>query len=163
MPHLTDAQKTHIVMLLATFDTPIAVVVRMREDAGIEIDRSQVIRYDPTKPCFEGSERWREIFWATRKAYLEQLDPIPIAHKAYRLNELQRIYGRASQSGNLVLAMATLRQAAEEVGGALTNEQTLNVRRPVDEMTAEERRAAMTELVRKALSQKEPPSLSTAA
>jgi hypothetical protein len=151
MTVLSEAEKKHIVMLLAAFETPTAVVARMKADAGVEIDRSQVIRYDPTKASFEGGDRWRTIFDTARQAYLEAVEAVPIAHRGYRLNQLQKVHEHCMRVGNLSLAMATLRQAAEETGGALTNELKMQVSRPVDSLTAEERRAAFEELIRKTL------------
>jgi len=154
MSTLTENQKAYIVKLLAAYETPSAVAVRFREELGVEVDRSQVIRYDSTKPCFEAGERWRSVFEAARKAYLETIETIPIAHKAYRLNELQRNYDKAQATGNVVLANATLRQAAEEADGVVERQQRPGWNRELDEMSSDERRIAATELIRKALESK---------
>lgn len=151
MAMLTDDQKLYVVQLLATFNSPTAVVMRLKEDASVEVDRSQVIRYDPTKPCFQGGDHWREIFTATRQAYLSTIQTIPIASKAFRLNELQRNYDKASRNGNIVLAISILRQAAEESAGAVPNVEKDNIRERIAAMSPEERRAAAEEMIRRTL------------
>jgi len=116
MAALSDSEKHAIVTLLGQFARPADVVVHMRRNFGVEIDRFQVRSYDPTNPRYEGGAKWRPIFEAARTAYLSSIEAVPIAHKAYRLNELQRILEAAKASGNYVLAASILRQAAREVG-----------------------------------------------
>lgn len=119
MAKLSEPEKQEIVRLLAHFNTPAEVVVAMREHHGLEVDRFQVRAYDPTKARYEGGDKWREIFVAERSKYLHDNDGIPIAHKAFRLNELQKSLVRAQRSGNIVLANAILAQAAKEMRGAV--------------------------------------------
>ena len=90
MAELSEQQKHSIVTQLAIFARPAEVVAHMLEEWGIEIDRFQVRAYDPTNARFEGGERWRLLFETTRSAYLDDVAKVPIAHRAYRLNELQR-------------------------------------------------------------------------
>ena len=118
MTKLTDPEKLEIVKLLASYCSPAEVVVAMREQHGVEVDRFQVRAYDPTKARYEAGDKWRAIFDAERSKYLRDIDGIPIANKAFRLNELQKNYFRAQRSGNIVLANATLAQAAKETRGA---------------------------------------------
>lgn len=118
MTRLSEPEKHEIVRLLAHFNTPAEVVVAMREHHGVEVDRFQVRAYDPTKARYEGGDKWREIFEAERSKYLHDIENIPIAHKAFRLNELGKSLVRAQRSGNIVLANATLAQAAKEMRGA---------------------------------------------
>lgn len=116
MAALSDGEKHAIVTLLAQFERPSDVVVHMRRDFGIEIDRFQVRTYDPTNARYEGGAKWRSIFEAARAAHLSAVEDIPIAHKAYRLNILQQILGVALTRGNITLVMSILRQAAREAG-----------------------------------------------
>ncbi|MCL6741769.1 DUF2280 domain-containing protein [Sphingomonas sp. RB56-2] len=116
MAALSDREKHAIVTLLAQFARPADVVVHMRNEFGIEIDRFQVRAYDPTNLRYEGGTKWRPIFEAARAAYLSSIEAVPIAHKAYRLNMLQRMLEATMAHGNYVLAASILRQAAREVG-----------------------------------------------
>lgn len=117
MTKLSEPEKLEIVRLLAHFNTPAEVVVAMREHHGVEVDRFQVRAYDPTNARYEAGDKWRAIFDAERSKYLHDIDGIPIANKAFRLNELGKNYFRAQRSGNIVLANATLAQAAKEARG----------------------------------------------
>ena len=117
MTKLSEPEKHEIVRLLAHFNTPTEVVVAMREHHGVEVDRFQVRAYDPTKARYEGGDRLRAIFDAERSKYLQDIESIPIANKAFRLNELGKNYFRAQRSGNIVLANAILAQAAKETRG----------------------------------------------
>lgn len=150
MPRLTEAVKTEIVLLLAGFHSPTGVAVRLRVDLGIEVHRSQVIRYDPTKPCYEGGDRWREIFRRARERHIEEIASIPIAHMGFRLNQLQEIMFKAKDSGNIRLAMRAIAQAAREVG----SNPIARAREPErPTMSMEEQRAAVARILDRALSQ----------
>ena len=125
----------------------------VKDDFGIDTTIQQVRTYNPDHPKFEAGEKWRPIFQTVRKAYLEDLSAIPIASQAFRLNALQKNFDRAMKIGNVVLANATLEQAAKEVGGVLTNARNVSVQQPGNsfrDLTAEERRAAVADLVRNA-------------
>lgn len=148
MPRLTEAVKTEIVLLLAAFHGPSGVAVRLRENLGIEVHRSQVIRYDASKPCYEGGDRWREIFWRARERHIEEIASIPIAHMGFRLNQLQEIMFEAKNSGNLRLAMRALAQAAREVGSNPIAREREPERATMSE---EEQRAALARIFDRAL------------
>jgi len=153
MATLSEREKEEIVTLLARFHTPAQVVVSMRENLGVEVDRFQVRTYDPTNARYEGGDRWRAIFEAARSAYLNSFEDLPIARPAYRLNELQKNYDRASRTGNLALANAILKQAAWETGRVPVSEPRKRHAGPwsVADMTPEERRAKMAQLIDEAL------------
>lgn len=151
MAMLPDEIKAHIVTLLAQFCGASEITKVIEAEHSVRVDRFQVRTYDPTKLAFAAGEKWRSLFDGVRAEYLTQLEAIPIAHKGYRLNQLQRNYDRASQAGNLVLANAILEQAAKEVGGALTNNQNIRVQSEIEQMSWEERRAALRELIRRAI------------
>ena len=147
MAELSDDQKLEITMALAAFARPSEVKVMLREEHGIEVELTQIVRYNATKACFEGGDRLREVFLAARQAYLSEVATIPIAQQAYRLNELQRLFDKSVSSGNRNQAMAILKQAAEEVGGAFSNVRNLNVTKDLNALTPEERRAQLATLI----------------
>lgn len=156
MPKLTDDVKSLIVAQLAQFRGYAEVARAVTEETGVSVDRFQVRSYDPTNMAYAGSEKWREIFHAIRHAYLNAIEAVPIANQAYRLNELQRNYADARARGNLVLANATLEQAAKEVGNSGAFEKH-GINRPItsySELTLNERRAKVTEMLRVALERK---------
>lgn len=154
MPKLTDDIKLFVVTQLAQFRGYAEVARLVVDETGVVVDRFQVRTYDPRNLAYAGGDKWRAIFDAERQAYLNSLESIPIAKQAYRLNELQRNYTDARNRGNLVLANATLEQAAKEMGKALTNERDLMIDRRrslLADLTSEERRAMAAEVVRDVL------------
>jgi hypothetical protein len=151
MPVLKDPQKTEIVRLLAAFHTPTGVAVKLQEDIGICVDRAQVIRYDPTKPCYEGGDRWRAIFWEARKRYLQEIASIPIAHSGFRLNQIQIIFEEAERRGNYRLALRALEQAAREAQAVQGAGGNLASQPP--HMEADEARRALKEYLKRSVEQ----------
>lgn len=159
MAQLTLDQKRQIVETLACFKRPAEVAAIMRAEHDIDIDVKQIVKYDPTRSTFEGAEDFRVIFEVTRKAFLEDVNAVPIASQAYRLQMLQENFEDAVKKGNRVLANATLKQAAEEIGGVLTNERNLTVDKKggaLADLTPEERRAAAADLLRAVMERSAP-------
>lgn len=155
MARLKEAEKHAVIKLLAHFVPPADVVVHMRERFGIVMDRFQVRAYDPTSPRYEASERWRPIFDAERRAYLASTEAVPVAHKGYRLNILQSMIDASLKRQDFVLVAALLEQAAKEVSGASISRRRFHVDASPQcsprDLTSDERRAAVVEIVRRAL------------
>lgn len=119
---LTQAQQTFVVQSLACFDSPSVVAAALKKDHGVEISPQAVECYDPTKKA--GSNialKWKLLFEATRKTFLEDTSPIAISHRSVRLRALQRMAEKAEGVGNMVLAASLMEQAAKEVGDSYTN------------------------------------------
>jgi len=151
LAEFSDEEKALIVTRLAHFKRPTDVLEELRE-MGIESDLKHIGGYDPTRGYFRAGDRWRVLFEEEREAFMTGLRDIPIANQRFRLNALQDTFEQAVKSKNRVLANQTLRQAAEEVGGAMTNERNVKVTKGAEELTPDERRAALAEAIRGALS-----------
>src|ERR1700753_3153832 len=116
MSILSDDIKEFIVKSLARFDTPSEVAFTVKVNFGVEVSRQQVFAYDPA--CSQPpASRWRELYAATRQAFLQEPAQIGVANKAVRLQMLERMAQRAEARGNLGLAASLLEQAAKECGG----------------------------------------------
>lgn len=123
---LSDEVKTFIVQQLACFDTPSVVAKAVKDDFGIDIARQSVEAYDPGKRAGVAlSEAYREIFAATRKAFLMSTAEIGISHRSVRLRTLQRLAEKAERQGNMALVASLLEQAAKEAGNSFTNKREL--------------------------------------
>lgn len=156
MANLSEPQKREIVEALAGFCDPSSIVAHFRSEHGLDLSHKQVGRYDPTRSYYDAGDRWREIFFARREVYLKNVEAVPIAHQGYRLNMLQKGVEAAEKARNWPLVAQLLEHAAKEVGGVLTNQRELKVddrRRAIDEMTSDERRAALVEIIRQAMEQ----------
>lgn len=122
MAKLSEAHKRFIVQSLACWDTPTEVSQAVREEFGIDVPRTQVAQYDPTKVAGAAlGKKWAELFWETRRRFMAEQADIAVAQQSYRLRQLGKIYERHMQRGNVVAAAAVLEQAAKETGGAFTN------------------------------------------
>lgn len=123
---LPEEVKTFIVQALACFDAPSVVVASVKEEFGVVVSRQQVEVYDPNKRAGRNlSVKWRTMFDAARKAFINDTAQIPIAHRSTRLRALQRMAVKAEHVGNIVVAAQLHKQAAEEMGGAFTNRREL--------------------------------------
>jgi len=155
MANLSELQKREIVAALACFCDSATIIANFRSEHGLELSHKQVGRYDPTRSYYDAGDKWRELFEARRKTYLENVADVPIAHQGYRLQMLQQGVDAAKKAKNWVLLAELLKQAAKEVGGTLTNGRKVRTddrhTSPIDDMTPVERRAAMAELIRQAL------------
>lgn len=120
MTALSDGVKAHIVQGLAQFQTPTDVADSVKQEFGITIGRQQVAAYDPTKVTGRNlGKKWRAIFEATRKRFLENVADVPIANLAYRMQQYQAQLDGAGN--NKILKLRVLEQAAKEIGGIYEN------------------------------------------
>lgn len=125
MATLSDTVKQFIVQALACYDTPQQVSDAVKEEFGLDVPRSQVALYDPTKHAGRNlSQKWRAVFSATRENFKAQTAEIPIAQRAYRLRKMAQIAAKAEQMRNLPLVLQILEQAAKETGDVFVNHKT---------------------------------------
>lgn len=154
MAEFSETDKERIVILLARFKRPAEVVAIFKEEFGIETDVQQVRIYDPTHPQFRAGEKWRPIFEAARKEYIEDVSKVPVANQAYRLNLLQEGIEAAKKAKNWKLVAELSEQASKEAGGVFTNVRDLNVndsRQRARDMTHEDRLAYLASVLTEAL------------
>ena len=122
MAVLKEPVKIFIVQSLACFDTPQQVADAVMQRYGIEIDRRQCENYDPTK--FAGrdlSKKLIDLFERSRKEFRENIEDIAIANKAFRLNELQKMYDDSGR--NKRAKQNLLKQAFQETDGRVTKQE----------------------------------------
>lgn len=152
--------------MLACFRGIPAVQEYFRSEYELELTARQIGAYDPNRSYYEAGDKWRELFEAKRKAYLEEVASVPIANQGFRLNVLHEQLEKAISKNQAATVAMLLKQAAEEVGGVLTNERNLRVddsrRQRASEMTPEDRKAAVAELIRQALEGRDPPGAAPA-
>lgn len=117
MAALKEDVKLFIVQCLACYDTPSKVVDSVKEQFEIPVTRPQVQAYDPTKKAGEYlSQKFKDIFFETRKAFLDESIEVPIANKIFRLRSLQSMHDYYVSRKNFVQAQSVLEQAAKEIG-----------------------------------------------
>lgn len=125
-PKLTDEARAFVVQSVAMFDPPSVVAKAVKQEFGLTISPQGCESYNPTKRAgAKVAEKWRALFYETRKAFLENTAEIGISHRTVRLRALQRMVDKAESAGNVALAAQLLKQAAEEMGNAYTNRREL--------------------------------------
>jgi len=128
-PKLTEAARSYIVRAQACFESPSSVRDAVRREFGVEVSRQAIERYDPTKQAGRDlGTKWAVLFETTRRAFIADTARIGIANRTVRLRALGRLAETAEASGNLVVAMQALEQAAKEMGGIFTNRRELTGR-----------------------------------
>lgn len=116
MATLKEPIKIFIVQSLACFDTPQQVADAVKQEFGVEIPRQQVAAYDPTKPSGKNlSKKLTTLFNKTRADFQKNVYDIPLANKAYRLKELQKIY--EDWKNNRLMKQGVIKQVREEMQG----------------------------------------------
>ena len=127
MATLNNKVKAYIVQGLATYMTPSEVVDAVKQEFDLEVTRQQVSSYEPGKAAaINLSQKWKDLFKQFRDDFNNDIQAIPIANKAYRLNMLDRMARDAEKSKNRPLAASLLEQAAKDVGEVFTNKQKLD-------------------------------------
>ena len=116
MRRLPDVIKRRIVEHLACYHTHAEVAELIADEFDVEMTPRHVRAYDPTSFQFAGSHRWLGYYQAVRKRCAQEVGDIAIAHRAYRMRQLQRILDRAMDRGDYRQALKTLEQAAKEMG-----------------------------------------------
>ena len=113
---LTAEHKAYIVVRLACYDSPRAIVKSLKEDFGIEVTRKGLERYNPT--LFAGracAEQWATLFYETRRKLVEGRADIGAAHKMVRIRWLDQMARRKIADEDTAEARALLKQAAGEM------------------------------------------------
>ncbi|WP_288364776.1 DUF2280 domain-containing protein [uncultured Acinetobacter sp.] len=116
MAALKEPVKIFIVQSLACFETPQQVADAVKQEFNIEIERQQVALYDPTKSTGKNiSKKLKDLFHTTRKNFKSNIYDIPLANKAVRLNELQKMY--VDWKNNKVKKQGIIKQIKDEMHG----------------------------------------------
>lgn len=120
---LSKEMKTFVVMALATWETPTAVQRELKEQFNADVSLPAILHYDGSRAgC---PKVWKELFDKTRERFLDDVAAIPIANRAFRLKELNRLLtaqlARPINARNPNDIRATLEQAAKEAGNAFSN------------------------------------------
>ena len=122
MATLKEPVKVFIVQSLACMETPQQVADAVKQEFDIDIDRTQVAAYDPTKRAGKNlSKELRKLFDETRKEFQENILDIPVANKAFRLRELQKMYDDFGK--NKVMKQKVLKQAFQETDGRTSRQE----------------------------------------
>jgi hypothetical protein len=119
---LPEEVKRVIILQCARWERPTAIAKMVKEQFGIDVSPQATEAYNPERRVGRNlSKAHRELFYAEREKFRQSIDAIPIANAAYRLRKLQEYSEQAEDAGELAMAMAALKQAAQDLGGQFTN------------------------------------------
>ena len=130
---LTKTQKVFIVERLALFATKEDVCKEFEEEFGRSISRQGVWIYDAAKPHVRCrmSKELVQIFDDVRARFRAEVEDVPIANKAFRLQTLDKLLrgvmkGDGAGKVNRPLAIEIIERAAKEMGDAYTNRREIS-------------------------------------
>jgi hypothetical protein len=108
--------KRFVTMCLACYDSPSETLQKVRQEFNVVMSRQAVQKYDPTTTAGQTlSEPLRELFVQTREQFVDELEKLPLAHRATRLRRLESVYDEARIKGDRKSALAALALAAKEM------------------------------------------------
>ena len=114
---LTNRERALIVSMLATWAGHGEIVEALGRDVPADTCR----KYDAS--CVTNRARlarkWVALFDDTRERFVGDFKHIALAHKSFRLRELQRIFEGGRGKKDIALQLATLRAARDESPPAL--------------------------------------------
>src|SRR6202171_6214372 len=122
---LNDEQKAFIVKAFARFEGAREVCASFHEKYNVELSTVRAHKYNCGGPSFTGAKKWRELFEAERRHFLENVQSIGIANKTYRIQELHKLCVIAIGRENVKLAAELMEQAAKEMGEVFTNKREI--------------------------------------
>lgn len=108
--------KRFIVQCLARHDTPLETAVRVFHEFDIQLNRSSVACYDPTKKSGRKlSDELKRLFFSTRKKFEEEIEQVPLAHRMVRMRKLEALFYDALTAKDRKIQVAVLREARNEM------------------------------------------------
>jgi hypothetical protein len=157
-PRLTEVQKDYAVTCFAKFMRPTQVCDALLDRFGVSIERNAVQMYDPTTSKGQTLGKKRKVmFEEVRKRFLDELDAIPIANKAMRLQQLQAHYDKVLNGAtpNIRMALEILEKAAKEAGNVHSNEHHVHHsgKVKVEEVTEDEMRNGLAAAIAQVLTE----------
>lgn len=153
---IDDETRAEIVRRLACYESATEIHKDLLS-RGIQISLPAIFTYNADRDYAMRrlAGKWRDLFHATREAFLQEVAKVPVSHRAVRLKRLEAVYNKAMEDGDLKEANKALEQAAKEVGNVYTNIQkvqgTLTQTEPVSERSIDEKRNMLADRIAEAI------------
>jgi hypothetical protein len=140
---LTIQQRQFVVEQLAAFGSPSEVAQGLLEQFGVTVAPHVVAAYDPTRRAGQRCPAlWKRRFLEAREAMIHDT-PSALASRAVRLQQREKMFRRAIEREDFVLANRILDSIAREVG-----DDTSGLEREL-EITDEQRARVMASFIQK--------------
>ena len=83
---LTHEHKVYVVKRLAAYDAPVVIVRGLKEEFGITVRPEVIQHYHPERAHSRTlAQHWKDLFWDTRKSYVDSTADIGADHKPVRI------------------------------------------------------------------------------
>ncbi len=100
----------------AQFMGPTEIAKRVKEELGVDITPQVAALYNPTKVAGARlSKKFKELFAAERRAFIENLEDLPMAHRANRLRLLNDLALNAKRESDRLSAIDLSRKEMAEL------------------------------------------------
>jgi hypothetical protein len=104
---------------LATYDWPPAIVRGLKREFGITVRYKLVHHYHPERVDSRTlAQRWRDLFWKTRQAFIDDTADIGAGYKPVRIRWRGEFVQETWDLGQYKIANDILDSIAKETGGA---------------------------------------------
>lgn len=115
---LTDRQKIYVVKGLAAYDPLVMIVRGLKEEFGITVQAPTLRYYNPENRHPTLAQRWKDLFWRTRRSYIDGTVDIGASHKPVRIRWRGKFAEAAWNAEQYKVANAILDSIAKEIGDA---------------------------------------------
>ena len=116
MAILTPQQKQFVVEQLAAFGSPSEVAKGLLEQFGVTVAPHVVAAYDPTRRAGQRCPAlWKQRFLEAREAMIHGT-PSALASRSVRLQQREKMFRRAIEQEDFLLANRILDSIAREIG-----------------------------------------------
>ena len=119
---LTYEQKVYVVKRLAAYDAPVVIVRGLKEEFGITVRPELIQHYHPERAHARTlAQHWKDLFWDTRKSYVDSTADIGADHKPVRIRWRGEMVQETWGAGQHKIANEILDSVAKEVGSGAAN------------------------------------------
>lgn len=129
MRRLPESIKRRIVEHLACSRPHPEVAELIADEFEVRVTPRHVRAYDPTSPEFAGGQHWYDYYDEVCQRCAHEVGQIAIASRVFRMRQLQALFDRAMDRGDVRQAMRLLEQAAKEMGGRFVRRTSKGARR----------------------------------
>jgi hypothetical protein len=114
---LTHEQKVYVVKRLAAYDAPVVIVRGLKQEFGIAVRAELIQHYHPERAYSSTlAQRWKDLFWDTRKSYVDSTADIGADHKPVRIRWRGEMAQETWGAGQHKIANEILDSVAKEAG-----------------------------------------------
>jgi hypothetical protein len=113
---LADRHRVYVIKRLAAYHTLSSIVQGLKKKFGITMSLLGVYRYNPVQgPRVVLAQRWKELFWKEREAYLARTAKLGVTDKPARIRQREAMMHREWAAGRHARANEILDSIAKDI------------------------------------------------